>query len=369
MTLFSRNGLLVAGSLTALVAAGAWWHADSAPAATALSAPAPLDAVHPKKGDIAASFEADARIEPWQSADLFPKVSGYVTGVRADIGDHVRAGQVLAVIRLPEMTHELAEDRAQLDARRSELALQQITQKRQEDLYRARGLTDQAMDEVKAHTAIAHAQADLANATLAKAQAIAGYTRIVAPFDGVVTRRLVNDGTFVQAATNGLSSPLFTVQQTRTLRVFVAVPSAQAPLLRRGQSASMALGSTDKPVTGTIARTAESLDPVTRTMRAEIDVANTDRGLLPGSFTRAKIETARHAGVLGLPNAAIGSDTNGSFVLAAVQGKVVRRPIKTGLTDGTLTEIVEGVGGNDLILANAKAAPPAGTAIQTKVLP
>jgi RND family efflux transporter MFP subunit len=225
------------------------------------------------------------------------------------------------------------------------------------------------MDEVKAHTAIAHAQADLANATLAKAQAIAGYTRIVAPFDGVVTRRLVNDGTFVQAATNGLSSPLFTVQQTRTLRVFVAVPSAQAPLLRRGQSASMALGSTDKPVTGTIARTAESLDPVTRTMRAEIDVANTDRGLLPGSFTRAKIETARHAGVLGLPNAAIGSDTNGSFVLAAVQGKVVRRPIKTGLTDGTLTEIVEGVGGNDLILANAKAAPPAGTAIQTKVLP
>ena len=369
MSMTSSKALSMAAGAGVLIAGGLWWHGANAPAATtaAPAAASALDAVHPARADIAASFEADASIEPWQSADLFAKVSGYVADMRVDIGDKVAAGQVLATIRLPEVRHELAEDRANLAARRAELSLQQITQKRQEELYRAKGITDQAMDEAKAHTSIAHAQADLAAATLAKAQAVSAYTRIVAPFAGVVTRRLVNNGTFVQAATNGLSSPLFTVQQVQRLRVMVAVPAAQAASVHKGQSASLATSGGDEPIKASVTRTAASLDQATRTMMAEIDVTG-DR-LLAGSFTRAKIETARHAGVLGLPNGAIGKDDKGSFAMAVANGKVARRAITTGITDGKLTEITGGLGASDVILANAKAAPPVGNAVTVKVAP
>ncbi|NKI98894.1 efflux RND transporter periplasmic adaptor subunit [Novosphingobium sp. SG707] len=367
MTMTSSKALSMAMGAGVLIAGGLWWHGQSAPAATSAPAAASaLDAVHPARADIAASFEADASIEPWQSADLFAKVSGYVADMRVDIGDKVTAGQVLATIRLPEVAHELAEDRATLAARRAELSLQQITQKRQEELYRAKGITDQAMDEAKAHTSIAHAQADLAAATLAKAQAVSAYTRIVAPFAGVVTRRMVNNGAFIQAATNGLSSPLFTVQQVDRLRVMVAVPAAQAAAVRKGQSATLSTGS-DDPVKASVTRTAGSLDQATRTMMAEIDVPG--GRLLAGGFTRARIETARHTGVLGLPNAAIGKDDKGSFAMAVIGGKVARRAITTGITDGKLTEITDGVGAGDVILANAKSAPPVGNAATVKVAP
>lgn len=359
-----------------VLGAGWWWH-GSGMGQGATAAPvralavAPFDAVHPKRADVSSSFAADANIEAWESADLFPKVSGYLLAVKADIGDHVRKGQVLAIISLPEVAQDMAEGRAQLEARRAELALQQITQKRQEELYKAHGITDQAMDQSRAQTSVAQAQANLASASLAKAQVMAGYTRIVAPFDGVVTRRLVNQGSFVQAATGGLSSPLFTVQKLATVRVFVAVPAAQAAVLKPGMSASLALGGgpDDKPVTGNIARTAGSLDPATRTMKAEIDLANPTGALLPGNFTRAKIITATHSGVVAVPNGAIGSDAAGSFVMIVSGGKVARRAIKPGISDGTLTEVASGLDGSETVLASAKAAPPVGSAVQAKVVP
>jgi RND family efflux transporter MFP subunit len=355
-----------------VLSAAWWWHGQGATAAP-VQAPiaTPFDAVHPKRADVSSSFAADANIEAWESADLFPKVSGYLTSVKADIGDHVRKGQLLAVISLPEVAQDMAESRAQLEARRAELALQQITQKRQEELYKARGITDQAMDQARAQTSVAQAQANLASASLAKAQVMAGYTRIIAPFDGVVTRRLVNQGSFVQAATGGLSSPLFTVQSLSTVRVFAAVPAAQAAGLKPGMKASLTLGGgpDDKPVSGTIARTAGSLDAATRTMKAEIDLPNPAGALLPGNFTRAKIVTATHTGVLAVPNGAIGSDPAGSFVMIVSAGKVARRPIKAGISDGTLTEVASGLDGSETVLASAKAAPPAGSSVQTKVLP
>jgi RND family efflux transporter MFP subunit len=363
-----RNWTIPLGLGCLAIGAGWWWHGsgDAAPSPTA-AAPAPFDAVHPRRVDISSAFTADASVEPWQSADLYAKVSGYLAHVNADIGDHVRAGQVLAVISLPEIGQDLAENQAQLEARQAELALQQITQKRQEELYRAHGITDQAMDQARAQTSVAQAQAKLAGASLAKTQVLSGYTRIVAPFDGVVTRRLVNQGTFVQAATGGLSSPLFTVQSQATLRVFVAVPAAQASGLRPGMPAS--LNFDDKPITGTVARTAQSLDSVSRTMRAEIDLPNRAGALLPGNFTRAKIVTATHPGVLAVPNGAIGSDATGSFVLITSAGKVARRAVKPGISDGMLTEIAQGLAGDETVLASAKAAPPVGTAVQTRIAP
>jgi RND family efflux transporter MFP subunit len=171
----------------------------------------------------------------------------------------------------------------------------------------------------------------------------------------------------------GLSSPLFTVQKLSTVRVFAQIPAAQAPSLHSGMAASLTFADGgadaggDKPLTGTIARTSGSLDPATRTMKAEIDLPNTKGTLLPGNFTRARIITATHTGVLGLPNGAIGTDSAGAFVLTVVGGKVARRPVKTGITDGKLTEVISGLEQSDVVLASAKGAPPAGAAVQTRI--
>jgi multidrug efflux pump subunit AcrA (membrane-fusion protein) len=117
-----------------------------------------VETVHPHRVDLIHRLDSNATIEAYETADLYPKVSGYLSEVKVDIGDHVKSGQLLAVISIPELEKELAEDKAQLEAKQADLALQQLTLKRQETLFRAKGITEQALDEIRSKTAIAAAE-------------------------------------------------------------------------------------------------------------------------------------------------------------------------------------------------------------------
>src|SRR5262249_44019033 len=172
-----------------------------------------VDTVRPKHADMSHKFDTNGTLEAYETADLYPKVSGYLSEVRVDIGDHVKAGQLLALVSLPEMEKELAEAQAQWAAKRADAALQQVTLERQQMLFQGRGTTEQAYDEAKSRAAVAAAQVDLAAATVEKIRTMLGYTRIAAPFDGVVTKRNVNRGDFLQAATAGRNTALVTVSR------------------------------------------------------------------------------------------------------------------------------------------------------------
>jgi RND family efflux transporter MFP subunit len=338
----------------------------SAPAQRA--APPTVETVHARRADLVRKLDSNATIEAFETADLYPKVSGYLSTVSVDIGDHVKSGQLLAVIVIPELEKEFAEDKAQLEAKRANLALQKTTLRRQEELFNGHGITEQALDEIRAKTAIAAADADVATATVDRVQTMLSYTRILAPFDGVVARRLVNRGDFVQAATAGRTSPLFTVQQIDTIRVFCEVPESDVSQLKIGDAAAvMPYGMVGKEFKGTIARFAYKLDIETRTMRTEVDLPNPREVLYPGMYAQVSLETDRHPNALALPASAIVTDGGASFVNLIRDHHIQHQAIKTGMTDGSRVEILEGLTDDAEIVTTGKSAPPAGTEVQTAV--
>lgn len=336
-------------------------------ASAANSQPAPVqsvETVRPIRADIARSFNTNGTMEAFETADLYPKVSGYLAEVHADIGDKVRRGQVLAVISLPEMEKELAEAEATVAAKRADLALQQSTLQRQESLLKIQGTAQQTVDEAKSKAGAAVAAVDLAAATAEKIRTMLGYSRIVAPFDGVVARRQVNRGDFVQSASAGRTTPLFTVQRVDVIRVFCNVPESDVSHLRVGMRASVKPYGLEKPIAGKVTRFAGRLDPETRNMRTEIDVPNPGGLLYPGMYAQVSLETELHQNVHTLPVSSVGTDPNGKFVYAVQQGRIVRQPIQTGMMEGGMVEVLGGIADNMDVAMVVQGAPPPGTMVK-----
>jgi multidrug resistance efflux pump len=287
---------------------------------------------------------AVATIDAFWSADLYARVPGYVAEVRADLGDVVKKGQLLALLSDPELDKELAAAQAtrvareamvaaadgaaqqaeatlevttrQLAALEAERVLAEATLRREEELFATKAATDQQIDDARTHgavaaanvevarakiasskadvaaaragAAVARAQVAVAEAEVARYEARVGFLRIVAPFDGVVTRRTANPGDLVDSG--GRAAPLFTCRQLDTVRVLCDVPEESAALVAVGDAVEVkvfALG--NEVVPGRVTRTARALDEATRKMRTEIDLPNQDGRLRPGMYAEARI--------------------------------------------------------------------------------
>jgi RND family efflux transporter MFP subunit len=353
-----------------------------------------VEVVHPRRVTVAQRLQTNATLEAFETADLFAKVTGYLSDVRVDIGDHVKAGQVLAIIDIPELEQQLAENQAQLASKRSALetarrqvdhdranrALQDITLKRNEALFKDQWVPAQMVDQNRADAAVAGAnvgiakanrtlaarQIDLAAATVEKTKALLGYTQIVAPFDGVVARRLVNRGDLVQPPTGTLMKPLLTVQRIDTIRVFCDVPENEVPYLHIDDPAIVKPSGFDgKPFIGKVTRFSLRLDPETRNMRTEIDLSNPDERLYPGMYAEVSLEMNRHPGALSVPVAAVGSDGDGSFIDTITDNRITRLAIRTGLTDNGRIEVTAGLPERTPVVATINDAPPAGTVVSS----
>lgn len=259
-----------------------------------------------------------ATIQAFFVTDLYAKDAGYISQVNNDIGDHVKKGQVLAVIEDPELQAQFDKAQAaveqakatlevakrQLAGMQADLVLQQVTLKRQKELFAGNAATAQTLDEAqakegvsganletgKAKITLAEADLQVARAEVDRLQALLQYDKIVAPFDSVVTRRLVNPGDLVQAATATRTTPLFTCQKLDVVRVFADAPEVSASAIRPGLRAQVKLyGAAAMTVEGAVTRIATALDPATRTMRVEIDLPNADEKLLPGMYAQVTL--------------------------------------------------------------------------------
>src|ERR1700722_2439907 len=347
MNFRGRTGVKLLVVVVGVGAAGvvADWHLAASPSLVSPWKPDNLprvEVVRPRRATVAQRPQTNATLEAFEETDLFAKVSGYLSDVRVDIGDHVKAGQVPAGIDVPEMKQELAEANAQLESKRSSLesarrqldhnkadvALQNALAKDREQLGEGRQLiSDRTLDQVHANADIAKAdlgvaeanrdvaanQVDVAAATVEKIKTLLAYTQIVAPFDGVVARRQVNRGDLVQAATATRTTPsagsLFTVQRIDTIRVFCDVPENDVPHLHVGDPAIVKPSGFDgKPFIGKVTRFSLRLDPETRNMRTEIDLPNPEERLYPGTYAEVSVEMNRRPDALTVPAAAIGSD-------------------------------------------------------------
>src|SRR3981081_3236736 len=396
MKLISRNGIkalvgLVGITVVAIVGERLL---PASPSKLAKVDSRPLGEVeHPRPVTVVQRLQTNATLEAFEETDLFAKVSGYLSDVRVDIGDHVKAGQVLAVISVPEMENELAEDKAQLDSKQRSLetaqrqvdhskanvTLQDATFKRQEVLFKARNIADQTLDEARPNAdtakaevgggeathAFAAAQVALAAATVERLKTLLAYSQIVAPFDGVVARRLVNRGDLVQAATSTRTTPLFTVQRIDMIRVFCDVPENDVPHLHIGDPAIVKpYGFDGEPFIGKVTRFSTRLNPETRNMRTEIDLPNPQERLYPGMYAEVSLEMNRRPEALTVPPAAVGSDGAGNFVYTITDSRITRLPINTGLTDSGRTEVSGGLSKETPLVTTFRGAPPPGTAVR-----
>jgi membrane fusion protein, multidrug efflux system len=297
--------------------------------------PVSVKLVEPKTGDIFRNISLPADVIANQQATLYSKVGGYLKNISVDRGDSVQAGDLLAEIEVPELLADQARFKAEFEIAELDYKRASDAQKKAPDLIVA-----QSIDTAKAKQAMAKANLD-------RAETLLSFCKITAPFSGVITKRFVDKGAFVPAATSGSAAQnaaLVTLADFKTVRVQIAVPEMEVPRIKKGLPVKVTVEELPgKVFDGTITRFSHALDDATKTMLAEVDLKNENGELRPGMYASAKIGVEKHSGVVLLPVEAVLMEKAGSSVFIVADGKAKKVPVKTGFSDGAFVEILEGV--------------------------
>ena len=345
--------------------------------------PTAVKTVTPQQTALKMTTTQPATARAFHEAELYAKASGFLKELKADIGDTVVTGQVLAVIDVPEMEKAFERQRAEhallerkqeqsvaaVGAAKAELEAHQSEYERVKSLAATKTVPQRAADEsrsrhesAKAKLAVAEAGVKVGDASVLAAQKILeemevlmDYASIKAPFSGVVTQRSVDPGDLVrnQAGSFPQGKPLFTVSQTTMMRVTVAVPEKDSVWVDVNDAAEMTFPALPgESFTGKVARTSRSLDPKTRTMEVEIDFENKKGRLLPGMYANVVILMQERTALV-VPSGSIRFDGTGqSSVVYVVKGgtSISHVSVTTGRDDGNYIEIVSGLTGDERIV-------------------
>ena len=343
------NSPLCSSSRLALLAcvaalAGLARHESSAQAGAPVQ-PIPVRTIQPSRRDLARETVQPASAEAFFEADLGAKVSGYVSELRVDIGARVKAGQTLARIAVPELIQARNAATADVTAQRS-------AYDRTVELAAHNSITQRAVTEAKGRL-------DSALARQAQADAELEYTRIEAPFDGVVTLRTIDLGDIVYQASSpkGKGEPLLRVAKVDVIRVKTYVPELDSLWADIGDAATVTFEALPGRVfTSKVARVSGALDPATRTMLVEIDLPNADGLIRPGLYGRARIALERREHALVLPSSAVKLGDGGAQVFVVAGDVVHRKSVALGLVDSQWTEITNGLDEGERVVADATAS-------------
>lgn len=307
-----------------------------------------VQVLKPQRRDIARTLTIPANISPWQQATLYGKVSGYLKWIGFDKGDVVKQGQLLAVIDAPEIEDQYKQAEA-------DYAIKKVTYERYLSVWKDNPdiIAKQDVDVAKAAAESAKHQRD-------SRRNLMDYTKVYAPFSGVITARFADPGALIQSATGSATqaAPLFTIMDLSKLRVYVSVPQESALLAKPGISALLTARETPgKEWRASVTRTTESLDPATRTLLVEIDIPNEKHELQTGMFVTATLFLEQHPNSLALPPATIvsGKTRDEKWVFVVEQGKAHRRLIRTGIDDGVWVEVVDGLTGEEEVVVVGKS--------------
>lgn len=353
------------------------------PARAAAPAQATVTAIRPEMKTVRRAISQPGQIEANQQTPVYAKVAGFVDAVLRDIGDEVEMGQTLAVVSVPEMDEELAQKEALVTQGRAELERAQKSvaaaearvalsdalldrwkseYDRLQKLMKSKGVIEQQTveetryqldaaragrdesaanrDRAQADVRVAQAKLQVAQADRRRLEALVDYTIIKAPFAGVVSRRNVDKGHFVQPASGNKGDPLFVVVEMDPVRIFVDVPESDAVWVTKGTPARVRVQAwPGREFEAKVERTAWALDPRARTLRVEIDVPNPKGELRSGMYAYATI-LVEHAKTWTVPASSIVNQGDQAFVYRVENGKAVRTPVEIGLREGALVEVV-----------------------------
>jgi RND family efflux transporter MFP subunit len=372
---------------------------DQDPAAASGDPPAAV--VRLERRTIANTLKISGEFKPFQDVDVHAKVAGYIKAIYVDVGTHVKQGQTLAVLEVPELAAQLAgadaavrraneeigRARGDLERAKSSHAAAHSASKRLSDAAKTReGLVaQQELDDVQAKDLESEAQVSSAKSALSAAQqelevsqanqrqvaALSGYTQITAPFAGVVTNRYADTGALVAAGTSSSTQalPLVRLAQISTLRLVLPVPESVAAQIHLKDPVKVHVQALNADIEGRISRFADSLDQQTRTMETEIDCENRDGRLMPGMYTESELSLHQKRNALTLPLEAVVRNGDDATVLAVSSQNILdERHVKLGLEDNSRVEVLSGLSEGDRVVIGNRSQFHAGQKVQPKLI-
>ena len=354
--------VLAAGFLTVRVARSSHDSALSEQALKDVAAPIPVEVVTAQAGKAGLPLTLPGQTAAWYESTIYARVQGYVASWSADIGDHVKKGQVLATIDTPELDADLLAAKAKLRAAQAEQQRRQAEAEFADTTYARwrdspKGVvSEQEREDKKAQYAAAKATLEAAKAQSAVDQAevdrlnsFQQFKQVVAPYSGTVTERDIDIGNL-----STQSTPLYRMAKDDPIRVFVDVPqSAASDLMKEGTPVDIVTAdNAGRRFSGKVTRTSEAIDPKARTFRAEIDLPNADLALLPGMYVQTSFQLPS-AGAVQVPASAMMFRSDGPHVaVVGADQKVHFAAVTIARDDGSVIELGKGVQDGDKVVLN-----------------
>ena len=362
---------ILAGALVVGILVVRPWH-GRARAVAADGSGAPVVAVaRVEREDLFREITFPAEFRPYAEVELHAKVSGYVKEMRVDIGDRVKAGELLAVLEVPELREELEHAsatyrRAQAEYRDAHLAYTRLVAVNKDH---PNLIAQQDLDTAEAHDATAAGTVAATQADVDKDQTLVAYTRITAPFAGVITKRYADPGSLIQAGTasNTQAMPLVRVSDNTLLRLDFPVSVDYVHGIRLDAPLSVRVDSLGgRTFEGKIARFSDKVDDSTRTMVVEMEVPNPSLELVPGMYATVMLRVDDRPHALAIPIEAV--PPGGKSVLV-VNGshKVEQRPVKLGLETPGRYEVLAGLKEGDLVMIGNPAQVGPGQTVEPRL--
>lgn len=352
--------------------------------------------------DLSSGLELAAEFRPYLDVELHAKVAGYVNNITVDIGDRVKAGQLLATLEVPELSDELTEAAAEIHRNQSEVVRAQDDLKRAESAHAASHanyarlaevvknrpnlVAQQEIDDAQAKDEVAEAQDSAAQAALesarqqvqvsianeARLRTLLAYSKITAPFSGIVTKRYADPGAMIQAGTASQTQAMtvVTLAKADLLRLIVPVPESVVSRIHIGAPVAVRVPSLDRTFQGKVTRFTGRVQTDTRTMDTEVDVNNPRLEIMPGMYAYATLTLDQRPDALAVPIQAVSSLDSGAATVLVVNGQkeLEERRIKVGIETPSKVEVLEGLRENDLVVVGSRTRYKAGQPVEPKLV-
>lgn len=398
-----RQGLFACSFAALVLACGLVSGCDSNAKSSddAANAPvAPVITAHRK--NLTSQLSIAAEFQPYQEVNVYAKVSGYIQKLYVDWGSHVKEGQLLAVLEIPELEQQLQQDDANVKRSQQDLERAKEELNRAASAYNVAHLTYTRLAEVQksrpelvaqeeidvaqgkdleasagessAKDALAGSQQELAasKAALDKDKALFAYSRITAPFDGVVTQIGAYTGALLPAGTSSSQGDqtLCHLEQNNLLRLVIPVPERAVASLQVGETVTVNVSSLNRTFPGKVSLFSDQIDEQTRTMHTEVDVPNPKYEIVPGMYATVGLPLTAVENALTIPVQAVqaSSEGHGSVLVVGSDNRIEKRDVSTGIESATDIEVLSGLRDNDRVVFGEQSQYKPGQLVNPKVV-
>lgn len=321
---------------------------------TKLSAEPEIAVTKPQRAAPSEEVILPGNIQAFIDAPIYARTNGYLKRWYFDIGAHVKRGQLLAEIESPEVDHQLTQAKEDLATAQANLNLAQITAKRYVDLFKTDSVAKQDVDNAVQDAAAKGTTVKSAQANVLRLQQMVDFERIYAPFDGVITARNTDIGQLIDSGSSGgPARELFHIAAINRLRVFINVPQVYSHATKPGIIADLTLPELPgRRFPGKLVRTADSIDPTTRTLLVEVDVVNNTGLLFPGAYTEVHFHIQSNGSTVIVPSASLIFRSEGLRIPIVRGNRVSLLPVVVGRDFGNTVEVLSGLADNASVVLN-----------------